>query len=180
MLLLKYCAAGAGIGDVRRRPPNSYCRRLPCHRLQAGTPVTRRSIPRHPRRAWRPPSLWSCWPGRPADLGRDHHVPGGMAGVRVSQTKGTLAGTLYPGCPLRRTRWSRSPNVQPRDQLFTTGYGKMRSPKGRRREKPPRAAKEGLTLGLAITVRYEVDQAGSTTSGQPSPTTGKKKSCLRS
>ena len=24
-------------------------------------------------------------------------VPSGMAGVRVSQTKGTLAGTLYPG-----------------------------------------------------------------------------------
>jgi hypothetical protein len=28
-------------------------------------------------------------------------IPSGMAGVRVSQTKGTLAGTLYPGV-LRR------------------------------------------------------------------------------
>src|SRR5215467_374726 len=48
-------------------------------------------------------------------------VPSGMGGVRVSQTRGTLAGTLYPGThfvtPLaERVQW-----FDTRDQLFTTG-----------------------------------------------------------
>jgi hypothetical protein len=50
-------------------------------------------------------------------------VPSGMAGVRVSQTKGTLAGTLYPGVHFVTPLVERVELFNTRDQLFTTGIG---------------------------------------------------------
>lgn len=86
-------------------------------------------------------------------------VPAGMAGVRVSQTRGTLAGTLYPGVHFVVPMVERVELFNTRDQLFTTGVtedslGKDSLAKG---EPLHVQAKEGLTLGLAITVRYQVD-----------------------
>jgi len=46
-------------------------------------------------------------------------VPSGMAGVRVSQTKGTLAGTLYPGVHFVVPLVERVELFNTRDQLFT-------------------------------------------------------------
>ena len=84
-------------------------------------------------------------------------IPSGMAGVRVSQTQGTLAGTLYPGVHFVAPLLERVELFDTRDQLFTTGSiedGK----KGENKGQPLNVqAKEGLTLGLAITVRYRVD-----------------------
>ena len=48
-------------------------------------------------------------------------VPSGMAGVRVSQTKGTLAGTLYPGAHFVIPLLENVAFFDTRDQLFTTG-----------------------------------------------------------
>ena len=86
-------------------------------------------------------------------------VPSGMAGVRISQTRGTEAGTLYPGVhfivPLVE-------EVQPfdlRDKLFTTGVvedGRKPAP-GARAGVLSVQSKEGLSIGLAITVRYQLD-----------------------
>jgi len=100
-------------------------------------------------------------------------VPSGMAGVRVSQTKGTLAGTLYPGVHFVVPLVEHAEMFNTRDQLFTTGIsedslapgsperaGVARSgvEKGASKGEPLHVqAKEGLTLGLAITVRYQVD-----------------------
>ncbi len=94
-------------------------------------------------------------------------VPSGMAGVRVSQTKGTLAGTLYPGVHFVVPLVERVELFNTRDQLFTTGIGEDApvdaSVKGAAKSDALRAqalrvqAKEGLTLGLAITVRYQID-----------------------
>ncbi len=99
-------------------------------------------------------------------------VPSGMAGVRVSQTKGTLAGTLYPGVHFVMPLVERVELFNTRDQLFTTGISEDAladsSAKGVAKGETPRAealhaqalhvqAKEGLTLGLAITVRYQID-----------------------
>src|SRR5579864_6280459 len=84
-------------------------------------------------------------------------VPSGMAGVRVSQTQGTLAGTLYPGVHFVAPLLERVELFDTRDQLFTTGSiedGKNASNKAQPLNVQ---AKEGLTLGLAITVRYRVD-----------------------
>lgn len=85
-------------------------------------------------------------------------VPSGMAGVRVSQTKGTLAGTLYPGVHFVVPLAERVELFNTRDQLFTTGISEDSLAKGAvKGEALHVQAKEGLTLGLAITVRYQVD-----------------------
>jgi len=85
-------------------------------------------------------------------------VPSGMAGVRVSQTKGTLAGTLYPGVHFVVPLVERVELFNTRDQLFTTGIGEDAPAKGAAKGDALRVqAKEGLTLGLAITVRYQID-----------------------
>src|SRR5437879_9954336 len=48
-------------------------------------------------------------------------VPSGMAGVRVSQTKGTLPGTLYPGAHFVTPLAENVALFDTRDQLFTNG-----------------------------------------------------------
>ena len=85
-------------------------------------------------------------------------VPSGMAGVRVSQTRGTLAGTLYPGVHFVTPQIERVELFNTRDQLFTTGIDEDGLAKGvAKGEALHVQAKEGLTLGLAITVRYQID-----------------------
>jgi regulator of protease activity HflC (stomatin/prohibitin superfamily) len=90
-------------------------------------------------------------------------VPSGMAGVRVSQTKGTLAGTLYPGVHFVMPLVERVELFNTRDQLFTTGVSEDSLAKGAAKGESLQVqalhvqAKEGLTLGLAITVRYQID-----------------------
>ena len=86
-------------------------------------------------------------------------VPSGMAGVRVSQSKGTLAGTLYPGVHFVAPLLEEIVLFDTRDQLFTTGA----SEDSAKTQVPPKShplnvqSKEGLSLGLAITVRYRLD-----------------------
>src|ERR1700730_4528480 len=85
-------------------------------------------------------------------------VPSGMAGGRVSQTKGTLAGTLYPGVHFVLPLIERVELFNTRDQLFTTGISEDSLAKGAAKGEALNVqAKEGLTLGLAITVRYQLD-----------------------
>jgi regulator of protease activity HflC (stomatin/prohibitin superfamily) len=83
-------------------------------------------------------------------------VPSGMAGVRVSQTSGTLAGTLYPGAHFITPLAESVALFDTRDQLFTTGSVEAAA-SGKKAEPLNVQAKEGLTLGLAITVRYRLD-----------------------
>lgn len=88
-------------------------------------------------------------------------VPSGAAGVRVSESSGTLAGTLYPGAHFVTPLEENVVLFDTRDQLFTTGQledGKALSDKSKV-EPLNVQAKEGLTLGLAITVRYRLDPA---------------------
>src|SRR5437762_1352301 len=84
-------------------------------------------------------------------------VPSGMAGVRVSQTKGTLPGTLYPGAHFVTPLAENVALFDTRDQLFTTGESEDAKAAARKAEPLNVQAKEGLTLGLAITVRYRLD-----------------------
>jgi regulator of protease activity HflC (stomatin/prohibitin superfamily) len=91
-------------------------------------------------------------------------VPSGMGGIRVSQTSGTRPGTLYPG-----VHWA-TPLVESvalydlRDHILTTSSGKDGlEPLGESDSKTKKAgdftvqSKEGLSVGLAITVRYKLD-----------------------
>src|SRR6266576_7145435 len=89
-------------------------------------------------------------------------VPSGMAGVRVSQTKGTLPGTLYPGVHFVTPLAENVALFDTRDQLFTTGSPEDQTKKDAKETRPKFEplnvqAKEGLTVGLAITVRYRLD-----------------------
>jgi regulator of protease activity HflC (stomatin/prohibitin superfamily) len=87
-------------------------------------------------------------------------VPSGMAGVRISQTSGTLPGTLYPGVHFVTPLVEEVGLFDTRDQVFTTGVledGKPAANVSGRSQLLDVQAKEGLTLGLAITVRYRLD-----------------------
>jgi regulator of protease activity HflC (stomatin/prohibitin superfamily) len=93
-------------------------------------------------------------------------VPSGMAGVRVSQAAGTKPGTLYPGTHFVVPVSERVVLFDTRDQLFTTGSledGEKKAVATSKTESQSGQdvlrvqAKEGLNLGLAITVRYRLD-----------------------
>jgi regulator of protease activity HflC (stomatin/prohibitin superfamily) len=87
-------------------------------------------------------------------------VPSGMAGVRISQTSGTFPGTLYPGAHFVTPLADNVVLFDTRDQLFTTGEleNSAKEAKQAGGAEPLRVqAKEGLTVGLAITVRYRLD-----------------------
>jgi regulator of protease activity HflC (stomatin/prohibitin superfamily) len=87
-------------------------------------------------------------------------VPSGMAGIRVSETSGTVPGTLYPGLHFVMPLVEDVALFDTRDQVFTTGVsedGKTAAANVARPQFLDVQAKEGLTLGLAITVRYRLD-----------------------
>jgi regulator of protease activity HflC (stomatin/prohibitin superfamily) len=82
-------------------------------------------------------------------------VPSGMAGIRVSQTSGTRPGTLYPGVHLVVPLVDSVALYDVRDQILRTSTSKAGSDK--KAEPFTVQSKEGLTIGLAITVRYKLD-----------------------
>src|SRR5208283_5231103 len=88
-------------------------------------------------------------------------VPSGMAGIRVSQMSGTVPGTLYPGVHMVTPLVEDVALFDTRDQVFTTGDSEGAKPSASGLPTKPQLldvqAKEGLTLGLAITVRYRLD-----------------------
>ncbi len=87
-------------------------------------------------------------------------VPSGMAGVRVSQFSGTRPGALYPGVHAVIPLVESIALYDVRDQVYTTSaepVGKRDVAVDRRPELLTVQAKEGLPIGLAITVRYRLD-----------------------
>jgi regulator of protease activity HflC (stomatin/prohibitin superfamily) len=91
-------------------------------------------------------------------------IPEGMAAVRVSQLGGTQPGTLYSGVHFIRPLLDKVVLFDTRDQLFTTGNGKALkthevNPANMNPTLLKVQAREGLTVGLAITVRYRLDPA---------------------
>jgi regulator of protease activity HflC (stomatin/prohibitin superfamily) len=88
-------------------------------------------------------------------------VPSGMAGVRISDVSGTVPGTLYPGAHMVMPLVEDVALFDTRDQIFTTGDSEVPKPSAGGLPTRPQLldvqAKEGLTLGLAITVRYRLD-----------------------
>jgi regulator of protease activity HflC (stomatin/prohibitin superfamily) len=78
-------------------------------------------------------------------------VPAGMAGVRVSQISGTLPGTLYPGFHLVIPLVQTIELYDIRDQIYQTTIGEKSA------QQLNIQTKEGLSVGLAIAVRYRID-----------------------
>ncbi len=130
------------------------------HKQFLATPGTG-SVPDAPTIHWRNAIVLSLFAWVPILLSFGIVVvPSGMAGVRVSQTSGTLPGTLYPGAHFVTPLADDVVLFDTRDQLFTTG-GLESSAKEAKQSgdaEPLRVqAKEGLIVGLAITVRYRLD-----------------------
>src|ERR1051325_11203629 len=96
-------------------------------------------------------------------------VPSGMGGIRVSQTAGTLPGTLYPGAHFIMPLLDSVVLYDIRDQVLTTSSGKdgfssiseadAEKAKNKKADAFTVQSREGLSIGLAITVRYKFDPA---------------------
>ncbi len=84
-------------------------------------------------------------------------VPSGMGGVRVSQFSGTLPGTLYPGLHFVTPLVESVETFDLRDHLFTTGVAEEGAKPGLQRNGLSVQSREGLNIGLAVTVRYRLD-----------------------
>ena len=78
-------------------------------------------------------------------------VPAGMAGIRVSQISGTLSGTLYPGLHLVFPLVQSVALYDTRDQIFQTTVGQKTA------DALNVQTREGLSVGLAVAVRYRID-----------------------
>lgn len=95
-------------------------------------------------------------------------VPSGMGGIRVSQTSGTRPGTLYPGAHFVTPLVDSVVLYDIRDQVMTTSSSsrnagesftgtKSEPDKGHKPDVFTVQSKEGLNIGMAITVRYRLD-----------------------
>jgi regulator of protease activity HflC (stomatin/prohibitin superfamily) len=84
-------------------------------------------------------------------------VPSGMGGVLVSQLRGTLPGTLYPGLHIVTPLVDSVQLFDLRDHVFTAGLVEQ----GGKKEPEPAdlnvQSLEGLNIGLGVTVRYRLD-----------------------
>jgi len=83
-------------------------------------------------------------------------VPSGMGAVRISQISGTEPGTLYPGMHFITPLIESVEMFDLRDHLFTAGIveGTNKTPQ---KNGLSVQSREGLNIGLAITVRYRLD-----------------------
>jgi regulator of protease activity HflC (stomatin/prohibitin superfamily) len=84
-------------------------------------------------------------------------VPSGMGGVRVSQVSGTLPGTLYPGVHFITPLVEKVETFDLRDHLFVAGLAEEGAKPGEQKNGLSVQSREGLNIGLAVTVRYRLD-----------------------
>jgi regulator of protease activity HflC (stomatin/prohibitin superfamily) len=84
-------------------------------------------------------------------------VPSGMGGVRVSQIRGTLPGTLFPGVHFVTPLVDGVQTYDLRDHLFTAGMAEVGAKPGAPQNGLSVQSREGLNIGLAVTVRYRLD-----------------------
>ncbi|HKV03909.1 MAG TPA: SPFH domain-containing protein [Candidatus Acidoferrales bacterium] len=83
-------------------------------------------------------------------------VPDGQAGLRISQVSGVRPGTLYPGTHFIVPLVDRVQFFDIRDRVFSTTALAVRNDK---LEVLEVQAREGLSVGLEVSVRYRIDPA---------------------
>ena len=81
-------------------------------------------------------------------------VPDGSAGVRVSQIWGARPGTLYPGVHIITPLVDSVELYDTREQTYSTLAAESAKQKG---DVLTVQAREGLNIGLAVSVRYRLD-----------------------
>jgi regulator of protease activity HflC (stomatin/prohibitin superfamily) len=82
-------------------------------------------------------------------------VPDGEAAVRISQISGVRPGTLYAGTHLITPLIERGQLYDIREKVFSTAA--TEGPRDKGLEVLTVEAHEGLSVGLAVTVRYRID-----------------------
>jgi regulator of protease activity HflC (stomatin/prohibitin superfamily) len=95
-------------------------------------------------------------------------VPDGTAGVRLSQIWGVRPGTLYPGVHLVTPLIDSVALYDTREQTYTTSANSPAKPGS---DVLTVQAREGLVIGVAVSVRYRIDPSKLTTihSSLPQP-----------
>jgi regulator of protease activity HflC (stomatin/prohibitin superfamily) len=93
-------------------------------------------------------------------------LPDGFAGIRVSQLSGVRPGTLYPGVHILTPLIDNLVLYDTREQVYSTAASATAKPAG---EVLVVQAREGLNIGLAVTVRYRLDPSRLTTIHQNLP-----------
>jgi regulator of protease activity HflC (stomatin/prohibitin superfamily) len=93
-------------------------------------------------------------------------VPDGFAGIRISQFSGVRPGTLYPGVHLLVPLVDQVALYDTREQVYTTTT--TPTPKSNS-EVLTVQAREGLNIGLAVSVRYRLDPSRLTSIHQNLP-----------
>jgi regulator of protease activity HflC (stomatin/prohibitin superfamily) len=81
-------------------------------------------------------------------------IPDGSAGVRISQIWGARPGTLYPGVHIVAPLIDSVVLYDTREQVYTTSAIESPKPGG---DVLTVQAREGLNIGLAVSVRYRLD-----------------------
>jgi regulator of protease activity HflC (stomatin/prohibitin superfamily) len=81
-------------------------------------------------------------------------VPDGSAGVRISQIWGAQPGTLYPGVHIVTPLIDSVVLYDTREQVYATLAAESEKQKG---DVLTVQAREGLNIGLAVSVRYRLD-----------------------
>jgi regulator of protease activity HflC (stomatin/prohibitin superfamily) len=124
----------------------------------SGTPEIGPRRPLGPVR-WRQAYPWALAAVVPLLLGLSIVViPDGFAGIRVSQLSGVRAGTMYPGVHLLAPLIDDVILYDTRERVYTTAASAPANadPRGVN-EVLVVQAREGLNIGLAVTVRYRLD-----------------------
>ena len=163
MLLLKYLLLAVGIGMfVGAAAIIAYNvflatqrRRLVTGTTEPGAPPTGAAGPFRPNIRWALAGKLAALAWVPLLLGSSIVVvPDGTAGVRISQISGVRPGTLYPGVHFVVPLIDRVAFYELRDRVFATAA--VDDPK-KKVEVLKVQAREGLTIGMAIAVRYRLD-----------------------
>lgn len=165
MLLLKYLFITVGVGLLLGAATlilydiflATELRRLLTGRKEGGEPALPR-VP-HPVR-WHTAGKLAGLAWVPLLFGLSIIVvPSGMAGVRVSQLTGTRPGTLYPGMHFVIPLVEQVALYDVRDRVYVTAVAQdtARPEPRKKAEMLSVQSKEGLSLGMAIAVRYRLD-----------------------
>jgi regulator of protease activity HflC (stomatin/prohibitin superfamily) len=156
MLLLKYLtlvASIALIGSAGALVIYDIYAAEKVRRLKAGGTMEDLPSPKPVR--WLEAGKLAAWAILPLLLSMSIEVvPSGMAGVRVSQVSGTRPGTLYPGVHFVKPFVERVASFDIRDRVYTTGVVPVATKKT---EVLTVQAREGLSVSLAVVVRYRLD-----------------------
>ena len=157
MVQLKYLLMFAGLGmllaSVSLVAFDLYLVEQYRRRLAAGG--TGNLPPTEPKVRWKTPRTMAALALLPLLAGSSIVVvPSGMAGVRVSRISGTKPGALYPGIHFIKPLVERVVLFDTRDRILTT---EAAPEPGRKGEVLKVQARDGLAIGLAITVRYRLD-----------------------